>query len=173
MKRLLAFLILLGLGAPAYCVVVPVLEIDGSTTWPQPFELASNQQISITVTSRQDGAYGGWLVLTDAHRAEFAGSMRILPDAGADASTQFYSQPGISRWWFQAVSFEPVTPVVAGRHFAIDLLLTDYTAGEPPVRVDLYAGDGKTILDSVPFIPEPASIVMLALGSLTILRRHD
>jgi hypothetical protein len=117
--------------------------------------------------SDTDGAYGGWLDLTQKLDGSW-GELQILAAAGADASKDFTFDP----WWsFEAKSFNPEAPIVPGAHFTVD-----FTAGQElgDVVIGLYAFDGVTLLEeaTITVVPEPMTLGLLGLGGLFLRRRR-
>jgi len=157
MKKLLAIALVLGLAGIANAAV---------SLYPGGMvDVLPGDTITISVVSSDTNPYGAWLELTDNGVGSF-GSLVKLPAAGADASTDDSWYPWL---FFDAVTFNPEAPIIAGAHFTID-----FTAGQ----VEGYATLGLFTVDETPIeslrinvVPEPMTLGLLGLGGLFLRRR--
>lgn len=156
MKKVLVLTLVLGLVGIANATVSLV---------PAAGTINVGDTITISVVSDSTDAYGGWLELTDNGIGSF-GDLVILPKAGVDAAKDFTFAP----WWsFEAKSFNPAAPIVAGDHFTIDFTGT----AEGAASLTLYEFDGATVIQTVGIdvVPEPMTLGLLGLGGLFLRRR--
>jgi len=158
MKKLLAITLVLGLAAAASAV--PSMTV--------PTDVADGATASIVISSDDAVGYGAFIEMTDP--AGLLSNPIIMAAAGPDASVTDPATLGVAGLWlFQAVSFNPSDPVVAGDHFSID-----YTAMDDNslVTVTLYDFDANPIqVAQIQNTPEPLTLGLLGLGGLFLRRR--
>ena len=156
MKKLLALALVLGVAGMASAVV---------TLDPISPTINIGDTVTISVVADASGNYGGWLDPVDNGVGTF-GDLVILPEAGADASKDFSFDP----WWlFEAKSFNPDAPVLAGAHFTID-----FTGNaEGTATLALWDFDAANVLatTTITVVPEPMTLGLLGLGGLFLRRR--
>jgi hypothetical protein len=156
MKKVLVLTLVLGLAGIANATLSLV---------PDAASIVIGDSVTISVVSDTDASYGAWLDPADNGVGTF-GDLMILSGAGVDASKDFSYAP----WWgFEAKSFNPAAPIVAGSHFTIDFTGT----AEGVATLTLYEFDGVTPIQAVDITvtPEPMTLGLLGLGGLFLRRR--
>lgn len=128
--------------------------------------------ISILVNNSDDGAYSGWLQITDQAVADYDGDP-VFTAAGdtAGQSTMEVYAPDPGWYTFTVSSLDPENPIVAGDHIQVNIV----GISEGSSVLGLYDSDGVTLLDSatINVIPEPMTIVLLGMGGLFLRRRRS
>ena len=156
MKKVLVLALVLGLVGIANAAV---------TLSPDAPTINVGDTVTISVVADASGNYGGWLDPVDNGIGTF-GDLMILPAAGPDASKDFTFAP----WWlFEAKSFNPDAPVLAGAHFTID-----FTGNaEGTATLALWDFDAANVLatTTITVVPEPMTLGLLGLGGLFLRRR--
>lgn len=166
MNKFLSLILVLGMAAGANATIQ--LSINGSPA-PATYTMPISSVIVIDVSSDDALPYGAWLALEDLTLGQWDSGVTIMPAAGLDAVAIDWSADYPGWWEFNAASFNPDLPVVAGTHFMID-----YKAlGEGDVVVSLYGYDTVTLMDKVTItqIPEPITLALLGVGGLFLRRR--
>ena len=130
------------------------------------------ESITILVNNSDDGAYAGWLQITDQAVADYDGDPVFTAagdTAGQSIMELYVDDPG---WYtFTVSSLDPANPIVAGDHIQVNIV----GISEGSSVLGLYDSDGVTLLDSatVNVIPEPMTIALLGLGGLFLRRRRS
>ena len=178
MKKLLIFMLVFGLASTANAIVIGDIElsfngvINGSpdvteyTVAPSDFfeidvwgNLATTAYVNI-----HDGTSG----FVPAPNVTIGAGV-IYAAAGEDATIQ--AGPPAHAWVSAAdLTGTPLDTVVAGKHFSWEIHCDE----EGDVYIDLISLDRATVYDSIIVhqIPEPATIALLGLGSLFLMRRR-
>lgn len=130
------------------------------------------ESIAILVNNSDDGAYSGWLQITNQAVADYDGApvFTAAGDTAGQSTMELYvDEPG---WYtFTVSSLDPANPIVAGDHIQVNIV----GISEGSSVLGLYDSDGVTLLDSatVNVIPEPMTIALLGLGGLFLRRRRS
>ena len=162
MKRVLVLALVLGLVSAANAAVTLV---DGPA---DPIDIGATA--TIMVNNSDDGGYSGWLEIVDPTVADFDGMPELTAAGNPDGSSTVVLYPEYGAWYeFSVISFSPTSPVLAGDHVVAKVV----GVGEGTTALNLYDGDGETLLQSVAItvIPEPMTIALLGLGGLLLHRR--
>jgi len=158
MKKLLAIVLVLGVAGVAnatYSMLGGSVDILPGATY------------TITVDGLA-GSYGGWLELEDGGAGAF-GDLQIFSNAGPDAFKEWWD----GWWYFESLTFNPDSPIIAGPQFAIA-----FTAGGDSVigksaTVGLYTREEVPLGSlTINVIPEPMTLGLLGLGGLFLRRRR-
>jgi hypothetical protein len=162
MKRVLVLVLVLGLASAANAAVTLV---DGPV---DPINIG--ETATIVVNNSEDGAYSGWLEIAAPTVADFDGMPELTAAGNPDGNSSVVFYPEFGAWYeFSVISFSPTSPVLAGDHVVAKVI----GVGAGTTALNLYAGDGETLLDSfaITVIPEPMTIALLGLGGLLLHRR--
>ena len=164
MKKLLVLTLVLAVASGASAALTLV---DVPT---DPIDIGDS--IAILVNNSDDGAYSGWLQITDQAVADYDGDPVFTTagnpngDSGLDVFAEY---PG---WYqFTVASFDAANAIVAGDHIQVNIS----GISEGSSVLGLYDSDGVTLLDSatINVIPEPMTIALLGLGGLFLRRRRS
>jgi hypothetical protein len=162
MRRVLVLTLVLGLVSAADAALTLV---DGPA---DPINIG--QTVTVTVNSSEDANYTAWLEIVTPTVADFDGAPEFTAAGNPDGNSSVTSYPEYGAWYeFNVTSFTPSNPVVAGDHVVVKVA----GISEGTTTLNLYAGDGETLLSSFPItvIPEPMTIALLGFGGLLLLRR--
>ena len=160
MKKLFVLTLVLGLASGATAAI---------TLANKPAEpINVGETVTIGVQNSQNGAYSGWLFVTDSSVADYENvAFTSAGDpSGASTLTEYPEYPG---WIEFTVASIPPIQVAAGEHIQVELI----GAAEGTMRLEVYDTSGEVLLDSaeVTVVPEPMTIALLGLGGLFLRRR--
>ena len=164
MKKLVVLTLVLAVASGAHAALTLV---DVPT---DPINIGDS--IAILVNNSDDGAYSGWLQITDQAVADYDGDpvFTAAGDTAGQSTMELYApDPG---WYtFTVSSLDPANPIVAGDHIQVNIV----GISEGSSVLGLYDSDGVTLLDSatINVIPEPMTIVLLGMGGLFLRRRRS
>ncbi len=162
MKKWLTLALVLGLASGASAALTLV---DAPT---EPIEIG--ETVTITVRNSDDGAYSGWLEIEAPAVVDYAADPEFTAAGNPGGGSKATYHPEFGAWYeFAVTSFPPNPAIEAGDHILVSII----GVSEGSTRLNLYASDGETLLDSatISVIPEPTMIALLGLGGLLLRRR--
>ncbi|MHC4061275.1 MAG: hypothetical protein ACYSR4_00785 [Planctomycetota bacterium] len=142
---------------------------DGATIWPAP-----GSTTTVYILSDTSGAAGGYwtyleMNLPNADASIPFGSLSIHANAGDTASVVDHSSGSLMDYLLTAA--DSAGGVVAGEHFAFDLVLGGAGPLDPFYFWNTVPSDGEYPEDKrVYVLPELGTIALLGLGSILLLR---
>ena len=168
MKKLLVLMLVLGMATVANAALF--LSVNGDIG-VEEYEMDICTTIIIDVYSDTDNfAYGAYVGIADnSTGGEWTGNNYVYPAAG-QGSISVYDD-----WWWElsCLTSDPTNfPITAGRHFDLEYhCLGPYCEY---VTIQLTDLSGMVILDEIVIhqVPEPATMALLGLGGLFLLRRR-
>jgi hypothetical protein len=167
MKRVLAFILVLGLASSANAIY---LQIDGQST--NTFDLTQGSTASISIISEDNSSWFGYIIVPDGSTGMLSNPV-ILDDAGNFASATPYSEAGFGTGYelTAAMTFNGVPPLAAGEQFSFDF--SGGHAGDTTQVLLFLDPDYTTPVDSlsISIVPEPMTIAFLGFGALLLRRR--
>ncbi len=163
MKRLLTLAVVLAFATAADATVL---------SWSADAITINNINDTVVVTldadDAQEYAAAKWVGHTPAS-PQIASIVNIvaLPEAGGDAVVQNPSQTTFDEWW--TVSAKGTIPIPIWSYSQFSVTIKGLAAGTDSLQSDVY---GTNDILEVTVLPEPATAVLLALGSLGLLGKR-
>ena len=177
MKKLLILMLVLGLTSSASAVVVELYADDVNTLAVTVTTLSPTVEVSVYSDTGIAGNYSR-VVTTDTGIGTF-GAMTKTTAAGPDA---YITNPYYTYAWAWLVGAKDADPAVdppnisAGEHFYFDYTATSFNVnGSVQQTIELCNKDLTwSVIETMVItqIPEPATIALLGLGSLFLVRRR-
>jgi len=177
MKKLLILMLVLGLASSASALVVDLRADDVDTLAVTVTSLSPSVQVSVYSDTGIAGNYTR-VVTTDIGIGTF-NAMTITTAAGPDAAV---TNPYYGYGWAYLVEAKDADPAVdppnisPGEHFYFTYTATSFNAdGSVQQTIDLCNRDLTwSVIETMVItqIPEPATIALLGLGSLFLMRRR-
>jgi len=174
MKKLLILMLVLGLASSASAVVVELYADDVNTLAVTVTSLSPSVEVSVYSDTGLGGSYGK-VVTTDTGIGTFS-AMTSLPAAGDDrkVTNPYYGYAWA--WLVEAIDSSEPFNIAAGEHFYFTYTASSFNAdGSVQQTIDLCNRDATwSVIETMVItqIPEPATIALLGLGSLFLMRRR-
>jgi hypothetical protein len=111
-----------------------------------------------------------WIDDTDGSLID---SITALPAAGSRAVVQNPTQSGYADWWTVEAYAYPTDPepTAIGNQFAVSIYVPEpLLGGNYTIYLDTYGINASLTVGAI--IPEPASVFILGLGGLALLRKR-
>jgi hypothetical protein len=176
MRKLLILMLVFGLASLANAAVLE-LSVNGSTDGDGnvteiTIEISDTLLIDVYSNTAAPAPDTFWFATSDNTKGEWYTETLTVYAAMGNAGTVTgpYVYYG-GDWWYGATNvFDPCTP--PGPGVWVDVVF--HCLAEGDVFIHLYDAGGTTIEDSILIhqVPEPATIALLGLGSLFLLRRR-
>jgi hypothetical protein len=167
MKNMLILALVLGMASSANAIIVELGA--GGVTNGAPADLEINVNVVEVVSDADETPYVRYLFAPDVSTLD-ATNVIATSNAGTAPVTLDYADalgPGTHTWEIQAghAGNPPLISIVAGIQFNVDITAV------PGGQLQLLTEDLTTVLDTVTYIPEPASMLLIGLGGLFLRRR--
>ena len=166
MKKLLIFMLVLGIATVANATIM--LSVNGDTDIDYiEIDICSTVLIDIH-SDNLPPCYEAWLSIDRPDCGEWSSGMTIYPAAGGMATAVDWGDT----WWKLTGAGAPPDEPEAGKHFEIEYHCTGCYCQE--VTIILWDENYTVELDTVTIhqVPEPATIALLGLGGLFLVRRR-
>ncbi|MHC4184898.1 MAG: PEP-CTERM sorting domain-containing protein [Planctomycetota bacterium] len=179
MKKLLVLLLVLGLASTANAIMLS-FSTDGSTPLANgaTVNVASGSTTTLYLLSDTAGATGGYwtyleMTLPHADASIPFANVGIHANAGNLASKIDYSSGVLMDYLLTAA--DSAGGIVAGQHFSFDLIVSGSADSSDDFSMWVLGPNDSTYSVHKTLnihIPEPATIALLGLGGLFLLRRR-
>ena len=182
MKKLLILMLVLGLTSSANAIVIELYADDVNTLAVTVTDLSPTVQVSVYSDTGIAGNYIR-LVSVDTHgTAGGIGTFTAMSKTTAAGPDAVVTHPYYAYAWLYKIEAKDADPstdppnISPGEHFYFDYTATSFKAdGSVQQVVDLRNNDMTwSLVESMVItqIPEPATIALLGLGSLFLMRRR-
>ena len=166
MKKLLVLMLVLGLASAASAGLAV-----GQVAASDPAGIPVGETGVVNIASDDAEPYAAWIEIADQSIADYAVEPEFTEAGNPNGNSTVTFWEGYDGWYdILVASTDPMVPLVAGDQIVVTLL----GIAEGTTQLNLYAGDGATLLGStdVVVIPEPMTIALLGLGGLFLRRRR-